>query len=270
LQEIPPHRTSSIGPRQRIWAFASAAARRALRGAADTLMPPLCLSCNAPLASYDALCAPCWQRVDFIRPPVCDRLGVPLPFDIGETAVSAAAAANPPVYDRARAVAHYTGVMRKLIHDLKYHDRHDAWRLMARWMAEAGRDLVADAEVVVPVPLSRLRLLQRRFNQAAILAGALARATGKPHEPLALVRTRRTRQQVGMTRAQRQLNVRGAFAVPAARRASIAGRAVLLVDDVITTGATAEAAARALRAAGARRVDVLALALVTGEVPASA
>jgi ComF family protein len=234
-----------------------------LRGVADFVLPPVCIACREPLDLHDALCAACWREIDFIRPPLCDRLGLPLPFDIGGVMVSAAAAARPPAYDRARAVAQYSGVMRALIHGLKFRDRHDARRLFGRWLVDAGADLLREAEVIVPVPLGRWRLLSRRFNQAAILAGEIARRTGTPFAPLALARVRGTRSQVGLTRLQRRANVAGAFAVPARSKSSVSGRRVLLVDDVITTGATVGACAEALRRARAVKVDVLALAIVT-------
>lgn len=237
--------------------------RSALAAAADFVMPPLCMSCREPVASHDALCPGCWSGVDFIRPPLCDRLGLPMPFDTGGVMISAAAAADPPPYGRARAVAQYAGVMRTLVHDLKFRDRHDARRLFGRWLAESGAELIADAEVVVPVPLGRWRLLGRRFNQAAILAQEVARLGGLGFEPTALVRTRATETQVGLTRMERRRNVSGAFAVVPARKAALAGRKVLLIDDVVTTGATVAACTRALRRAGAIDVDVLALALVT-------
>jgi ComF family protein len=201
---------------------------------------------------------------------LCDILGMPLPFDTGERMVSAAAAARPPAYDRARAVAHFSGSMRTLIHQLKYADRHDARALCGRWLAEAAQDLIAGIDAVVPVPLSRLRLLSRRYNQSAILAQELARATGLAVDVGLLRRVRFTRAQVGLTRDQRRRNLAGAFQVTPARRAWLPGRSVLLVDDVVTTGATAEACARALKRAGAARVDVLALAMVTNEALAAA
>jgi ComF family protein len=239
-----------------------AALRRAAGALADLVVPPLCLSCHVPLHSHDALCPACWGKVDFIRAPLCDRLGLPMPFGAGDKMVSAAAVADPPDYDRARAVARFDGVMRELIHDLKFRDRHDARRLFGRWLAEAGAELLADANAIVPVPLTRLRLLGRRFNQSAVLALEVSRATGIGAELSALRRTRRTIPQLGLTRRQRRLNVAGAFAVVDSCKPRIAGAKVVLIDDVITTGATAGACARALRRAGAARVDVLALALV--------
>ena len=235
----------------------------ALRYLADTIVPPLCLSCREPLAVKDAICPVCWRAVDFIRPPLCDRLGIPLPFDPGGLTISAAAAAAPPDYDRARAVARYDGVMRDMIHALKYSDRHDAVHLFGRWLMESGRDLLGDAELLVPVPLNRFRLLSRRFNQSALLAHELSRLTGVAYDPLCLVRTRRTVPQFGLTRHQRRDNVRGAFAVARGAGERIDGRRIVLIDDVITSGATVGACARALKRSGAVQVDVLALALVT-------
>ncbi len=243
--------------------WAGEALRHAAGAMADLLVPPLCVACHAPLASHDALCPGCWGKIDFIRAPLCDRLGLPMPFDTGGTMISAAAAAEPPDYDRARAVARYDGVMRALVHDLKFRDRHDARRLFGRWLADAGRELLADADIIVPVPLTRGRLLSRRFNQSAILALEVSRLAGVRTDALALLRTRRTKPQVGLTRPQRRKNVAGAFAVAADRGPRLAGAKVVLIDDVITTGATAGACARALKRARAARVDVLTLALVT-------
>lgn len=241
-------------------------ARGALYLAGSWIVPAVCVCCRSALSQYDALCAPCWGRIAFIRQPLCDRLGLPLPFGGGGgLLLSAAAAADPPTYGRARAVAvfEHEGVLQQLVHGLKYQDRHDARRLFGRWLVEAGRDLLPDTDLIVPIPLSRRRLLWRRFNQAALLAQDVARGAGVAWRPDVLVRTRSTASQVGLTREQRRLNVRGAFAVPGRWRAQVEGRNILLVDDVITTGATVEAAARVLKDAGARRVDVLAVGLVT-------
>jgi ComF family protein len=245
---------------------AAAITRSALAACADLIVPPCCLVCRARVGAHHVLCGTCWRQVHFIRPPLCDVLGIPLPFDTGGRTLSAAAAARPPAYNRARAVAHYSGAMRALTHQLKYADRHDARTLLGRWLAEAGRELLPGTDMLVPVPLSRWRLFQRQFNQAALLAGELARQTGIPMQPLLLERSRATPSQVGMTREQRRRNVAGAFRVPRRARTMLRGRNVLLIDDVVTTGATVEACARTLRRAGAARVDVLALALVTNEV----
>lgn len=229
---------------------------------ADVVLPPLCLACRAPVQGHGGVCGACWREIDFIEAPRCDRLGVPLPFPAGDTIVSAAALAEPPQYGRARAVARYDGTLRKLVHGLKYRDRHEGIELFARWMCHSGADVLRDADWLVPVPLARMRLWQRRFNQAALLASAIARVTHVPDAPFVLQRTRRTATQVGLSVEQRRRNVAGAFSVPEGRRAEIAGKNLVLVDDVITTGATANACARALLRAGAGRVDVLALGRV--------
>lgn len=235
--------------------------RQALTRVSDLAMPPVCLSCQVRLVDHHALCPACWSTIEFIRPPLCDRLGVPLPFGVGERVVSAAAAANPPPYDRARAVGVYSGRLKTLVHDFKFRDRQDLRRLFVRLMLEVGTPFWADTDVIIPVPLHRARLLKRRFNQAALLAKAVSQQTGVPFAPRLLQRTRATAQQVGLTRLQRKDNVRGAFSVPAASAGELQNAHVVLIDDVITTGATASACARALRQAGARQVDVLALAL---------
>lgn len=151
---------------------------------------------------------------------------------------------------------------RELVHRLKYGDRTELALTLGRMMAQAGRELLAEADLIVPVPLHRARLWSRRFNQAAALAAVIARQSRLPAAPTALARVKRTRQQVGLTRAQRAQNLQGAFRVPEAMRPQIEGRRILLVDDVLTTGSTANAAARALLRAGAREIDVLTFARV--------
>ncbi|MFQ5625573.1 MAG: ComF family protein [Methyloligellaceae bacterium] len=241
---------------------ASAFCAHAVAKLADFILPPRCLVCRAPVQGHGGLCAKCWPGIDFIEPPRCDRLGIPLPVPSDGPVVSAAALADPPVYDRARAVARYDGAMRELVHALKYGDRHEGVTLFSRWMIHAGADVLEDADVIVPVPLARTRLWGRRFNQAALLARAVGRAANIPDKPFALERIRRTPSQVGLSAEQRRRNVAGAFRVPGRRRAQVAERNIVIVDDVITTGATANACARTLKRAGAARVDVLALARV--------
>lgn len=236
--------------------------RKTASRALDIVLPPLCLSCRASVEGHGGLCAQCWVRVNFIVPPVCEQLGIPLPYAAQEPILSAAAMADPPAYDRARAAARYDEVMRELVHGLKYKDRQEGLNLFAGWLLNAGQPLFADADLLVPVPLYRLRLWSRRFNQAALLAQALSSRTCIAANMFALQRKRRTASQVGLSAEQRKRNVRGAFAVPQKWRDEIAGKNIILVDDVITTGATANACARSLKQAGAKRVDALALARV--------
>jgi len=187
---------------------------------------------------------------------------VPLPYEAGEPLLSAAAIATPPVYDRARAAARYSDTMRELIQSFKYRDRQEGLPLFARWLAKAGAALLADADLIVPVPLYPSRLWWRRFNQSAMLALAVGRLTGIPVDCAVLKRVRRTASQVGLTADQRRRNVAGAFRVGRSRAGRVKGNKLVVVDDVITTGATAEACARSLKRAGPARVDILALARV--------
>lgn len=229
---------------------------------ADVALPAQCLACQRHVARLGGLCPVCWGELQPIEKPYCARLGIPFAYDLGPGALSAEAIADPPPFDRLRAVAQFGDVARKLVHGLKYRDRTELARWMGAWMARAGAELAADADVVVPVPLHRWRLWLRRFNQSAALAQAVAAAIDRPFAPMALRRIRPTAQQVGLTAGERDRNVRGAFRVAAEHRAAIAGRRVLLVDDVYTTGATVGAATRALLRGGAARVDVLVFARV--------
>jgi ComF family protein len=239
-------------------------ARRLAKSAVDTLYPPTCLACRGATDAHGALCPKCWSRMRFIERPYCERLGTPFEQDLGDGLLSPQAMADPPVYARARAVARFEdGPARKLVHRLKYSDRSELARPMGRWMARAGAEILAEADLLAPVPLHPLRLWRRRFNQAAMLAREVARASGKPCDLGALVRVKATHSQVGLSRAQRAENVQGAFKVTDG--AAVKGRNVVLVDDVMTSGATANAASRAIVRAGARRVDVLVFArVVTG------
>jgi ComF family protein len=205
----------------------------------------------------------------FIEKPWCARLGTPFSHDLGEGALSARAIADPPVYDRARAAALYQGTARDLVLSLKFGARRDVAGVMGQLMARNGRELLEPGSVLVPVPLHRFRLWQRRFNQAALLADAVSRVSGVAMDPLALERIRRTRQQVGLSAKERQINVRRAFRVTDAGQGRLHGRNVILVDDVLTTGSTLAACTRVLRAAGVARVDVLTFAIadpVTNEL----
>lgn len=235
--------------------------REGWRRASDLLFPPGCPGCGRTAAAHGALCQACWKDVSFIERPYCEVLGRPFAHDLGAGFLSAEAIANPPEFRRLRSVCLFDGTGRKLVHALKYRDHTELAPMMARWMARAGSELLADCDVIVPVPLHRWRLVSRRFNQAADLARALGRETGKPMLPDVLRRRRRTAQQVGLDRAARHANLKGAFEVTGPSKAELLGKRVLLVDDVYTTGATVSAATRVLKRAGAKQVDVLTFAM---------
>lgn len=232
---------------------------------ADLVLPPTCISCHGVMAGAGGLCGACWPRLTFISRPFCERLGAPLPYTpVGDAGpyLSPEALADPPAFDRARAAVVFGDISRDLVHGLKYGDRLDLARPMARLMAQAGRDVLAEADLILPVPLHVFRLWRRRFNQAALLARHLAKATQKKWRTDALVRVRATPSQVSLSRLERHRNVSGAFAVPGPAEAHVYGRRILLVDDVLTTGATLDACARTLRRAGATHVDALTFARV--------
>lgn len=203
-----------------------------------------------------------WSRIAFLEDPVCDGCGSPFEFDPGPGVRCAACTARPRAFDRARAACLYDEASRDLILKLKHADRTDLAGLMACWLSRSARPLLEDADVVVPVPLHRWRLLRRRYNQAAEIARPLSRDHGLAYLPDVLERVRNTAIQGGKSASGRRRNVGGAFAVREAARDRLAGRRVLLVDDVLTTGATAQACARALKAAGAAAVHVAVIAKV--------
>lgn len=242
-------------------------APRKVRAAASTMLdlvlPPRPLDEKAGQAVQSiGLSADSWGRIKFIEAPFCDSCGAPFDFDLGSGARCAGCLAKRPAFDRARAACLYDDASRDLILKLKHADRTDLAVLFARWVARAAADLIGETDAVVPVPLHRWRLLRRRYNQAAEIARPLAAASGLPYWPDALGRPRPTTSQAGKSSSGRRRNVAGAFEVSARWRGRIAGARLLLVDDVLTTGATAEGCARALKAAGAAQVGVVVIARV--------
>jgi ComF family protein len=233
----------------------------AAHAALDIALPTLCVACREPVAG-EGVCAACWAKLSFIAPPYCARLGIPFAYDPGPGILSMQAIADPPAYQRARAALRYDDVARSLVHALKYHDRTDLAPTMGRWMARAGWELLDQADLLVPVPLHWRRGFSRRFNQSGALARAIQRNSGVPVSRDALRRVRPTEHQIGLSRTERAANVQGAFKVAPERRAEIQGRRIILIDDVLTSGATADACARALLRAKAAQVDVLVFARV--------
>ena len=244
------------------------AAGRAL----NVLLPPQCPSCNSVVEREGVLCGECWRQIDFLADPQCGACGLPFEFDIDGYPGPGSDQAGPvlcgacvrehPSFARARAVMAYGDFSRKLVLSLKYADRTDTAPALGRWLVRAGRELIEDADLIAPVPLHWTRLFARRYNQAALLAKVVGGEAGTAVVQDLLVRRKRTPPQGRMGWAKRKRNVRGAFKINPARRSALSDCRVLLIDDVLTTGATAEACAKTLLRGGAKAVDVLTLARV--------
>jgi ComF family protein len=226
----------------------------------DLILPSRTLDEGAPSQS-PGLSMGGWTRIQFIDGPVCDGCGAPFPHHLGDGVRCPACLARPRVFSRARAACIYDEGSRDLILQLKHADRTDLAGTLSAWVSRAAADLIEGADAVVPVPLHRWRLLKRRYNQAAEIARPIARRWGKPFLADALVR-RRAGGQAGKSASGRHRSVAGAFTAPSNRRRLVEGRRILLIDDVMTTGSTAEACARALLRAGASAVDLAVIARV--------
>lgn len=234
--------------------------------ALEWLLPPTCPGCRAQVSAPGGLCPDCWERITFLGNPQCSTCGFPFTFQVGplggeETLCGDCAREHPP-WKRARAAFSYDDASRDLVLAFKHADRTDWAPLFAAWLERAGAELIGDADVIVPVPLHWMRLYSRRYNQAAEIARALSNRAAVPFAPQLLVRPKRSKSQGRLGRRARFLNVQGAFRVPSCQMAALEGKCVLLIDDVLTTGATVGTAAKALLSAGARQVDVLTLARV--------
>jgi ComF family protein len=221
-------------------------------------LPPRCLLCGEIVGEPEALCGRCWAGITFFAPPWCAKCGLPFAYPMDEGAVCGACARDRQVWDRARAVLRYDKRSRQLVIALKHADRTHMAGAFGRWMRRAGGEVLDGADLLLPVPLHWTRLFQRRYNQAALLAQAIHKAGGPPVALDWLVRRRRTPSQGHLGPLARERNVRSAFVLR--KGCPVAGRRVVIVDDVMTTGATAAECARVLRRAGARSVGVLTLA----------
>lgn len=243
------------------------AARRAGKFALDLLLPPHCLTCDQPVGAPGQFCPRCFEQTHFITAPCCTRCGVP--FETaergGHSGTCPNCLADPPPWGEARAALRYDAQAKRLILPFKYGDRVENARALAAMMARAGGPLLREADWLVPVPLHRSRMLSRRYNQAALLSRALSRLSGRPTLLDGLRRVRSTSPLAEMSPARRSAEMEAAIAVRATRRPAIDGARLLLIDDVLTSGATARACVAALLAAGASRVDVLAAARVRSQ-----
>ena len=228
----------------------------------DFLLPPLCLICDEPVGGVATLCPLCWKQVGFIAPPLCACCGVPFDIPAGAGMLCGACIANTPHYQSARAAILYEESSRKLLLGFKHGDRTHAAQALAVWMHRAAGDLIAQADALLPVPLHRWRLFHRRYNQSALLAHKIAALADKSVLVDVLRRTRATPSQGHRNRKERQENVRGAFEISLRHNPAIKDKVLVLVDDVMTTGATVDECARILLKAGAKRVDIVVLARV--------
>ena len=238
--------------------------RGVTRGLLDLLLPPECAMCGASVETPGQLCPDCFRRTGFITAPFCLRCGVPFAATAlgGPESLCPHCRLAPPLFDRARAALRYDAHGRRLILPFKHADRTELAAVFAPHMARAGAELLRDADLLVPVPLHRLRLFQRKYNQAALLARALARIAGREALLDGLVRLRATASLGTKSASERAAEVADAFTVRPRRADRIRGQRLLLIDDVMTSGATANACAAALLAAGASAVDVLVAARV--------
>lgn len=234
----------------------------ALRRGLDFVLPPLCFGCGAEVETQGGLCGECWGSLHFITDPLCTACGFPFPHEMPKGVLCGSCQKDHPRFEAARAALAYGASSRPLVLAFKHSEQTQGLKTMGRWLKTAAGDFLNEADVIVPVPLHPRRLFARKFNQSALLASALAGTAGKPFDPFSLTRVKHTRSQGGLTRGQRVSNVRAAFRVPKQRANHIDGKNVLLVDDVLTTGATAENCTLALKRAGAEKVFVVTLARV--------
>jgi ComF family protein len=238
--------------------------RRILRkvgeGALNLILPPTCPLCRDAVGTVGDLCAQCWGNIHFVSVPYCRCCGFPFETDEDTDSLCASCLARKPTFQKARSVMVYDDTSKRLLLAFKNADRTDLAPTLSRWMLREGRDLIEEAEVLVPVPLHWSRLLWRRYNQAALLAVTIGKMAQKPVATGVLKKRVRTRQQVGLSASARRRNLQGALKAHDPSGAKLGGKKVLLIDDVMTTGATAKACAWELLRGGAASVSVLTLA----------
>lgn len=226
----------------------------------DIIYPPRCIMCMGNVHENGNICATCWGDVNFISDPQCELCGFPFDFDTQIELICAGCMKEKPRFAKARAVFLYDDASRKMITSFKYNDRTENRTAYARWMARVGADMLKDADILVPVPIHFGKLFLRKYNQAGILAQELVKISGGRCILNALIRKRYTKTQAGFNRNLRFKNIKGAFAVNQKHLSKLQNKKILLIDDVITTGATAEECTKILLKAGVAKVEVLTLA----------
>lgn len=226
----------------------------------DVLFPPLCLSCNAPVAEHHSLCGGCFGKISFLTGNCCAQCAIPLHFNMGVGSKCGACLKSPPYFDSTTAICRYETTSSKLVTGIKYSDRLHLIKSIAGMMADKAQPDIATTDLIIPVPLHFIRQWRRMSNQSALLASEIARKTKKPWRSDVIKRTHHTPPQASLTRKRRHTNVAKAFAIEDKKHKFIAGRNIMLVDDVMTTGATLNACAKALKDAGAAKVQVLVFA----------
>ncbi len=228
----------------------------------DLVIPPRCLACKAMVDCQGSLCSSCWQQIDYITAPQCKICGFPFEYHYADKSLCGACLQEQPIFNQARSTFIYTDASKPLILRFKHADGIHAALTFGKWMANAGKELLDNADLLLPVPLHWTRLFTRRYNQAALLVNSLAQETGIPAYNDILTRNRYTPSQGQRTPRQRKLNVSGAFNVAKKHQQLIVDKRLLLVDDVYTTGATVNACAKSLLKHGVAAVDVLTLARI--------
>lgn len=232
----------------------------AFKGLLNFIFPPQCSICKTRVQNTDTLCNECFSRIRFISKPYCEKCGRPFEFQIADELFCGACLTKKQVFHKARAAFKYDDFSRQLILPFKHSDHIELTTLLTNLLYQAGGDLFEEADILIPVPLHRFRLMKRKYNQSALLAKALSDRIKKPFATGVLLRVKHTQSQGHMKKAERKQNVSKAFQVKNALK--IVGKHVLLIDDVMTSGATLNECAKALKKAGANKVSYLTLARV--------
>lgn len=231
-----------------------------LQNSVDVLLPPRCLLCYERSSDPQNVCASCWKDIQFITAPQCMQCGMPFDFGMGQELYCAACIDHPPEFACMRSAVTYNDISRRLVLGFKHGDMLQLTKLLARWMVQSAGPVLQKSDIIVPVPLHRLRLLKRQYNQAALLANHISQLSKIKAENQLLCRVRHTPSQGRKTRKERILNLKSAIQVSPDYAILLQGKTVLLIDDVYTTGATVEECCRVLKLAGAKGVNVLTFA----------